>query len=280
VLARLRFGGTVRGLRSTSAEVSKNVFANGTDDVGLSQMVKQLQHFVEEPRRCSYLPRERASLEHRVLLDVTPTELELLLERGWRRFGPDYFRPRCAACTACVPTRIVVDAFRPSKSQRRAERACAGLDCDVGVPIVDDERLALYHAWHAQRESARGWDEAELTEEIYRIQFAMPHPCARELTYREPTTGRIVGVGLCDETPNAWSAIYFFYDPAYAKRSIGVSNIVRQVALARARGRSHVYLGYRVAGCPSLAYKAAYKEQEHLTGAPGFTELPEWIPEP
>ena len=56
---------------------------------------------VEAPRACSYLPGTTATLEHRVMVDVTADELGRLLERGWRRFGPDYFRPACPACSAC-----------------------------------------------------------------------------------------------------------------------------------------------------------------------------------
>src|SRR5262245_59338574 len=120
-------------------------------------MARVLKHLVEEPRACSYLDDELASLEHDLLIDVTQDELEARLVRGWRRFGPDYFRPRCTPCTSCMSTRIVVGEFLPSKSQRRARQKCSRLRVEIGSPRVDRERLALYHAWHASREDARGW---------------------------------------------------------------------------------------------------------------------------
>ncbi len=241
-------------------------------------MARQLEHLVEEPRECSYLSNRQASLEHRILLDVTELETEALLVRGWRRFGPDYFRPQCGGCSDCIPTRIPTLEFRPSKSQRRARAKCSGLELRIGAPIVDDERLALYHAWHASREEVRGWDEAELDERSYRIQFAMPHRAAREIAYYEPETERLVGVALCDETPNAWSAIYFFYHPDWANASIGTANVVFQVEIARRLSIAHVYLGYRVDECPSLAYKAGFRPQERLVGWPDFGEEPRWVP--
>src|SRR5262249_48951186 len=118
-------------------------------------MARLLKHLVEAPRACSYLADRAASLEHRILLHVGGAELEALLERGWRRFGPDYFRPACSRCSACVPTRVVVDDFKPTRSQRRARRKAADLRVMIGAPHVDEERLALYHAWHAEREAAR-----------------------------------------------------------------------------------------------------------------------------
>jgi arginine-tRNA-protein transferase len=231
---------------------------------------------VEEPRPCSYLDDRTATLEHKIQVDVTALELEAMLERGWRRFGPDYFRPACGPCSECVPTRLPVASFHASKSQRRASRGFDRYIIRVGPPRFDDERLALYHAWHGSREDARGWDEALLTEKAYRIQFTFPHPAAREISFTDPETGRLVGVGLSDETPRAWSAIYFFYDPARAKESLGTMNVLAQLRIAAARGIPHLYLGYQVDRCPSLAYKATYRPQERLVGWPEMDEEPVW----
>jgi arginine-tRNA-protein transferase len=240
-------------------------------------MARVLEVLVEEPRPCSYLDDRSATLEHHLLLDVSPEELDEKLVRGWRRFGPDYFRPRCEGCRACVPTRVPTDRYRPNKSQRRAAKACAELELRLGRPVFDEERLALYHRWHASREEARGWDAQALTERGYRLQFAFPHPAARELSFREPDTGKLVGVALCDETPHCWSAIYFFYDPAWSKRSIGTANVVYQIELARRRGLPHVYLGYRVDGCASLAYKANFRPQERLVEFVEPDQEPRWV---
>lgn len=239
-------------------------------------MARQLQHLIEQPRPCSYLPDRKATLEHRVLVQVSAEETEHLLERGWRRFGPDYFRPRCAPCHECIPTRIPTDRFAPSKSQRRAREKCKDLIKMVGAPLCDKQRLDLYHRWHATREAARGWEEARLDARAYKLQFAMSHPAAREIAYFDPADHRLVGVALCDQTERAWSAIYFFYDPDWASRSIGTANVVYQVELARTLGIPHVYLGFRVADCPSLQYKASFRPQERLVGWPELSEKPVW----
>jgi arginine-tRNA-protein transferase len=241
-------------------------------------MARLLRHVVEAPRTCSYLAEKVASLEHRVMMDVTAEELDRLLERGWRRFGPDYFRPACPRCHECVPTRILVAEFAPTKSQRRARRKAEGLRVTVGPPEVDEERLALYRAWHADREVVREWPASELDEREYELQFAFPHPAVREVAYRDDAAGgRLVGVGICDQTPRAWSLVYFFFDPAYRARSLGVANVVIGVEIAARRGLPYVYLGYRVAACPSLRYKAGFGPREELAGYPGPTEAPRWI---
>jgi len=234
-----------------------------------------LKHLVERPRPCSYLPDATASLEYRVLVDVSAAELEALLERGWRRFGVGYFRPACSSCAECVSLRIPVARFEPSRGQRRALRKAAALRPVVGPAIVDDTRVALHRTWYADRERARGWEASSLDEAAYAEQFAFPHPCAREIAYYDGT--RLVAVGLCDETPRAWSAAYFFYDPAYAAYSPGVVHVLNLIRIAREQGKAHVYLGFRVQGCASMRYKALFRPHELLATRPGFGEQPRWV---
>jgi arginine-tRNA-protein transferase len=235
--------------------------------------------FIEQPTDCPYLPEERASREVRIMVDVSPAAFSALLERGWRRFGPVYFRPACPACDACVPVRIPVSAFAPSASQRRAYRHSLRLTRTTWSPLVDDERLALYRRWHAQREARRGWDPSGLDAEQYAFDFAFPHPSVREITYRDPADGnRLVGVGITDLVPNAISAVYFFWDPEHAPPSLGVAHIVHTIDDAAALGCEYVYLGYRVDNCPSLAYKGRYRPQQELAGRPADDEPAQWMP--
>src|SRR5262249_9617501 len=145
-------------------------------------------------------------------------------------------------------------------------------------PRVDDEHLALYHRWHADREAAREWSPSALDPQEYVLQFAFPHPCAREVTFHDDEAGgRLLGVGLCDEAPPARGLVYFFFDPAYAGRSLGVANVVLGVEIAAARDIPYVYLGYAVAECPSFRYKVAFGPREELVGWPKLGDVPEWV---
>lgn len=210
-------------------------------------------------------------LDVAILVDVSAAELGVLLERGWRRFGPAYFRPVCDDCSECVSLRIPVATFVPSRSQKRARRQASRLTRTVGVPVVDTERLDLYARWHAQRETQRGWQPSGLDAERYAFDFAYEHPSAREVTFRDPDDGnRLVGVSIVDEVPGALSAVYFFWDPEHAPPSLGVAQIVWMVEEAAARQFPYVYLGYWVEACGSLAYKARYNPHEVLIGPPGM----------
>jgi leucyl-tRNA---protein transferase len=244
-------------------------------------MPRVLKHFIEPPRSCTYLPEQIAQLENRVMLDVSAAQFAAMMVRGWRRFGPFYFRPACKRCERCESIRVPVDRFSPSDTQRRAFKRLQKLRVTVGRPQVDAERLALYHHWHSFREERRGWAASELDEETYRVEFAFPHPCAREITYHDdeaPGGPRLVGVGLCDETPLGLSAIYFYYDPEYARWSPGVMNVLCQIDLARRLGLPHLYLGYFVEGCASMLYKSTFRPHEVLQGRPTPGEPAVWLP--
>ena len=68
-------------------------------------MARIVRHFIEEPRACAYLSDRQASLEYRLMVNVSGEELEVLLLRGWRRFGPAYFRPACKLCSRTARSR-------------------------------------------------------------------------------------------------------------------------------------------------------------------------------
>jgi arginine-tRNA-protein transferase len=243
-------------------------------------MARILRAFIEDPRTCSYLRDRKAALAHEIVLDMTPVEWESRLMRGWRRFGPVYFRPACAGCMEWVSIRIPTRDYGPSRSQRRALRDCSHLKVVIGPPQVTQDRIALYYAWHRFREEERRWEPSVLDMETYAAQFAFPHPCSREVAYYEERPGaprRLVGVGLCDETPGAWSAIFFFYHPDLAEKGLGTANVVTQIEIARARGIPYVYLGYRVEDCRSLQYKSRFRPHELLEGRPSLSEPPRWI---
>lgn len=213
-------------------------------------------------------------MEYRVMTDVTANELEWMLARGWRRFGHLYFRPACPACAECVSLRIPAATFQPSKSQRRARRRCDHLRIVTGAPRTDEERLALYHAWHAMREQTRGWKNSRIGEEEYTRTFSEPHPCAREMAYYDGE--RLVAIGLVDETPCALSSIYFFYHPDLRPLALGIASVLFEVEYARSRGLGHVYLGYRVRDCPSTSYKSQFQPHDLLVERPAFDEPAAW----
>jgi arginine-tRNA-protein transferase len=236
--------------------------------------MRLLQHRIAGPEACPYLPGLSSTTETLLMTGVSPVELERLLERGWRRFGPVYFRPVCGACSECVSVRVPVESFTPSSNLKRVLRRAARLRVEVGVPLVDEARLALYRRWHASREEERGWKPDRIGAESYAMQFCFPHAAAREFTFWDGD--ELVGVGIADETPHSLSAVYCYHDPSRSQLSIGTYNVLQGIEYGRRKGLRHVYLGYRVEGCVSLQYKGRFRPQESLSGRVAEGEAPRW----
>ena len=239
--------------------------------------MRLLQHRIAGPEPCPYLPGLNSTTETLLMTGVSPVELERLLERGWRRFGPVYFRPVCASCSECVSVRVPVKSFAPSQSLKRVARRAAHLRVQMGPPEVDEVRLALYRRWHATREEVRGWKPDRIGAESYAMQFCFPNPSAREFSYWEGNA--LVAVGIADETPAALSAVYCYHDPDRRRLSLGTFNVLRAIDYARERGLAYVYLGYCVEGCESLRYKGRFQPQERLLPRAEDAQIPRWVPD-
>jgi arginine-tRNA-protein transferase len=225
-------------------------------------------HYVAPPQPCHYLPDQVARMEYELVKGVTPAEYMARMAAGWRRFGAMLFRPRCRHCTACQSLRVPVDRFRPDRSQRRAARANDGqVEIRVGRPGVTPAKLDLYDRFHAFQAEAKGWPEHPARDALSYAQSFVDNPFPTQ-EWRYFLDGHLVGVGYVDDLPAGLSAIYFFYDPDHRHRSLGTWNVLNLIRAARDRGLPHLYLGYYVAGCPSMEYKGRFAPNQIL-GADG-----------
>lgn len=236
----------------------------------------EVARFTTPPSACGYLPTETATLAYRILLDVTAQQYEELLRRGWRRFGSEFFRPRCPSCIACQSLRLPLDAFTLSRSQRRTLHRNAAIEVVVQAPTITAAHLRLYNTYHADMHQRRGWPWHPITPQAYVQQYlGGAWAFAREFLYYDHD--RLVGVGLADITSVSLSSVYFFHDPAWRPQAPGVFSVLQQLAYAQQHGLRFHYLGYWIAGCPSMAYKAQYRPHEILVRYPPDDEEPVWI---
>jgi arginyl-tRNA--protein-N-Asp/Glu arginylyltransferase len=237
--------------------------------------VHELFHHIEAPRKCSYLPRETASLEIRGIAAMESAEYADLLARGYRRFGWQVFRPACPNCSKCRSIRIPVRQFTPSGSERRVLRRNAHIRAENHPLFVSREHLALYNSWHRFMHQQRDWPLQQISLDGYRAEFLSgASDSGRQWLYFNQD--RLVGVALMDEVPGAVSLVYFFYDPAWRADSPGTFSILNQLLYAKSVGAEYAYLGYWIDECQSMRYKGRFRPREILAKYPDEGETPVW----
>lgn len=227
--------------------------------------MRSLFVFTSPPSSCSYLPHETASLTYEIVGRLSVAEYEARLLAGWRRFGFSLFRPACPGCRKCQSLRVPATAFRPDRSQRRCAAANDGeVTVVVGRPAVSAEKLDLYDRFHAYQSEHVGWPAHGPKDASGYAESFVDNPFdTQEWCYY--LGGKLVGVGYVDRLPAGLSAIYFFHDPDERRRSLGTYNVLSLIRAAAGWNLPYVYLGYFVAGCRSLEYKARFRPNEVLT---------------
>jgi len=216
----------------------------------------------DEPSRCPYLPSETAHLPLRLpMRRLKPVEFSARLAAGDRRQGLLLYRPKCPRCVACEAIRLDVGRFRPSATQRRVvRRGDEALRVLIGRPAVTAEKVALYNRHKMERGLTTG--DGLIDAEGYE-QF-LAESCTDTIELRYVLNGLLVGVAIADRAADALSAVYCFYDPSFARLSLGTYSVLKQLELCRQWQLPYLYLGLFVAGNRAMAYKARYLPHERL----------------
>jgi arginyl-tRNA--protein-N-Asp/Glu arginylyltransferase len=208
---------------------------------------------------CSYFD-DRTARTRAFWASALPGELyHQFMDAGFRRSGRLIYQPVCDRCRDCIPIRVPVERFAPSKSQRRCWRKNQDLSVNTCVPQPTAEKRDLYERyrrdWHGNQD---GQDWEAFTSFLYDSPVNTTEFC-----YRDPQ-GRLLGVGICDLCSQSLSSVYFYFDPDHAKRRLGTFAALWEIDFARRHAIEHYYMGYWVGGCGAMEYKSSFRPCELL----------------
>jgi len=215
---------------------------------------------------CPYLAGATARFAQFHAAEVTPDELDALLRSGWRAFGTYFFRVACPQCRACIPLRIEVSSFLPSKSQRRTLRKNADVDFRVVPLCYSDDVFDIY------RDHSLNRFGKEVTRDGFLAGFYTESCPSFQSELR--IDGALAGLGFLHQSVEALSSAYFIFRSAQSERGLGTLSILREIEYAARAGLRYYYLGYWVEECRSLAYKSRFGPHQRLDWALG-----EWLDE-
>ena len=222
------------------------------------------------PMPCPYLD---GHVEQQLFTELSGTRAQDVFEQlsagGFRRSHHIAYKPACRGCAACVPVRIVADRFEMSQSWRRILRRNSDVTAQLRGKQITDEQYRLFRRYVAARHA--DGDMARMNRRDY-AAMVVSSPVETELVEFRTEDGRMIAACIMDQMRDGLSAVYSFFDPAEAKRSLGSYMVLWMVKAARARNLDHVYLGFWIKDSSKMTYKRRFRPLEGF-GPMGWAAL-------
>ncbi len=236
----------------------------------MTSSLRDLKVYTTHPHSCSYLEGQEATT---LFVDPRQRVDQKLYSRlsalGFRRSGNHIYRPHCAHCNACIPSRIPVAEFEPRRGQKRVWQRNRDLQVIHTDDISDDEAFDLYHRYITHRHA--DGDMYPPDREQYLAFLSSVWDCT--LYFRFYDKGMLVAVAVVDKLEDSYSAIYTFFAPQADRRSLGVYAVLWEIEQARELGLDYLYLGYWIRDCQKMSYKSEYRPLQVYTNSRWATLL-------
>ena len=176
---------------------------------------------------------------------------------GFRRSGDQSYRPHCPNCNACQSVRVVINEFKPSKSQKRSLKRNKDFTIEISKQLQSDyyplyeKYINTFHQdgsmFPADYQQFKSFLSSKLTEQLF-IE-----------TWQEIDGNKtLVCLAVTDLLINGLSAVYTFYHPDFKAYGLGVFSILTQIDLCKQYGFEYLYLGYQIDNCQKMNYKNRY----------------------
>jgi len=207
---------------------------------------------------CPYI---EGQTEQRIAVDITDNARchDGLARAGFRRVENWVYRPACPQCNACLPWRVDVNQFIPSRNMARIIRKNNDLTRRISSPEPTNAHYRLFKSYVTKRH-----DDGQMARMDQRDFSSMINnsPIETLLISYYDSAGILIGAVLADLQSDGLSAVYSFFDVAQSERSLGSFMVIDMIDIAKDLSLTWLYLGYFVAESRKMAYKARFGPAE------------------
>ena len=226
-----------------------------------SKINDSIRLFRTAAHACSYLDdRQAATIFVDPELPIDKSLNSRLSDYGYRRSGAHLYRPDCDTCKACIACRISIHHFQLTRRYKRLWNRNQDLQVVETSDLDSNESFALYKRYINTRH--RDGDMYPATLEQYNA-FIRTGVGSTQY-YKFYLEGKLAAVGVTDVLEQGLSAVYTFFDPDLAKRSLGNYVILFQLEKVRQLQLQYLFLGYWIKDCAKMHYKSTFRPIEML----------------
>ena len=208
---------------------------------------------------------------------ATPQMMDAFWADGWRHFGTtffrDYFNVQDKRLVRVLPLRVNLEAFNPTRDQRRILKKNKDLDVSFRPTVITDEHMSLF-SMHAERFTENK------PPSLYSFLSLSPLlvPCPN-LMCEIRQAGRLLAASFFDIGQEATSSIYAMFDPEHTQRGLGHFTLLSELAYARQSGKKYLYTGYAHIIPSYYDYKKRYRGTEFYDWRSRWRPMEEASPE-
>ncbi len=211
------------------------------------------KYFVEVTVSCPYGLPYPAIFYQGMFGPIPERTMELFLSAGYRRNGNCLYAMKCFDCLGCIPIRLHSNSFRSNRNQKRVWKKNQDVDISIGVVHPGREKLILCDKFLKTRYPYAG----NSADAYYSGFFLNRIVTTFEVNYT--LGGRLIGNAVFDLGYNWLNAVYFYFDPEEARRSLGTFNILTLLDFCRRKNIEYLYLGYYIEEVSAMSYKVNFK---------------------
>ncbi len=211
---------------------------------------------------CSYI---KGNLERRIYINISSPLKEDqivsdLTRKGFRRNYNHMYIPNCRNCNSCISSRINIQKFIFTKSNKRNLKN----NDDLFLINNNDYTKKRFHLFKKYCRARHADGQMKNMSEGEFVNFFHNSINKTEIYDLVDNNGYLYGSILLDVIEEGYSAVYSFFDPKLNKRSLGKNMILKVITKLKEVKSSFLYLGYWVKESENMNYKSSFNNVEYF----------------